>query len=409
MFKDIFRKNILLFILIIFLFIPTSQSINAIVINNSDNTILISSNDVPIWNEDDYWKYKINIKGHNQDNSISFDLSFSDLKITVQKVKTENYELTYSADVEGSGTIAGILNGNLRNTQVNGELIVRKSDLSIIETNDVDFIGKIGLLNINVDIYNCYIQEPFEILNFPLYTGKSWTTQETSIYHSGYINKPLILEGNLEDYLPSMHISQNSFSCESQENKLGYNSYKISGNNYDFWFSNEAGNIVKLTNKNDIILYQYLIDSDWYFVITDFEITLLDTNYESNSGDISIIKPKPAFCYSKSWPDGMYIPFLENSDEGWCFSVYVGLSRIEVIAESNKADHVKFVLQNDTAGIIEESEKIYDNNNFLYEFDPTPNIGSFFGSVCKLKVISYDSQGNEIGNKLSNNIFALIV
>ncbi|MDD3493996.1 MAG: hypothetical protein PHZ19_10940, partial [Candidatus Thermoplasmatota archaeon] len=97
--------------------------------------------DVPVWESGDFWVYRVGIS--YQDTGTWADLVLEGLHVEVTAVNGAAYTLAFSGDVAGSVLIAGIVEGTLQDTVMEGTMVVRAEDLAVEEVTDVRIEGSI--------------------------------------------------------------------------------------------------------------------------------------------------------------------------------------------------------------------------------------------------------------------------
>jgi hypothetical protein len=156
--------------------------------------------EVPIWDLGDKWVYIIDDLEYIDDsgnNKMIAYLTFNDLTLEVEEVTSTSYVLSFDLKVNGNFEIqlddySIKLTGRISRlftTRINGDLIIKKSDLSIEEIN-FDLTGLLRIkiteqLFIPIPIPALYVplklkinfdfQDSFPIIDFPLNIEKNWT------------------------------------------------------------------------------------------------------------------------------------------------------------------------------------------------------------------------------------------
>ena len=195
----------------------SSQSIDNL--NKMNDTfsseLLHIQHDVPVWEKGDYWKYAIDdidINCNNLQNSgdeFDIHLKLDDLTLQVNEVTDTYYDLNFNTMVDGRAIISIdsfegfeflIKFAELKPTQIVGNTLVRKSDLSIqeinvklicvfkikITENPITPLIRFLFLNIPLEIsMNIGLNNPCAIFDFPLEPGKTWGFSSTNISIAG--------------------------------------------------------------------------------------------------------------------------------------------------------------------------------------------------------------------------------
>lgn len=296
--------------IILCIFMISSISASATNIDSNENNIprinqkLGGENiPLPVWKQGDSWTYNIEVEG-GYTSDIDFDLSIEGLTLKVIQVQNDKYKMDVDVPNDGitgsaSVNIADILtlNGNLINTKLDGTVYIDKSTIGIIENMDdgdpahqVSVYGTVDRPIIDVDFnvdMDLFFHSLFSCLNFPLSVGDSWEVEQTAIQGeyditvAGLIDKEDQL---LYFYFPSVDDGNVNYNCVKKETRNGYSdAMKITGSlgsENNIWYSEEAGGIVEVYNK-DIKLYVYETNNEnVYYDINKLTMVLKDTTYE---------------------------------------------------------------------------------------------------------------------------------
>jgi len=97
--------------------------------------------DVPTWEDGNYWIYDLSLS--YEASGASADLQINNLHFEVTSVGGSNYTLNFQGDVTGSVLLAGIIDGSMQNTNIDGKMTIRRSDLAIERLYDVHIAGEI--------------------------------------------------------------------------------------------------------------------------------------------------------------------------------------------------------------------------------------------------------------------------
>ena len=153
---------------------------------NRNTLTFFNENDAetPIWDVGHSWTYDVTINGGIPPNLNIDNLKMNDLIFTVEQVLDDSYILSFSAVLTGSGTVKIdiiSLSGTLQNTEMEGDIIVNKSKLTINELQNfiVEGYVKPNLLpkipfNVEADGLLIY---GTPLLNFPINTYDGWYEQ----------------------------------------------------------------------------------------------------------------------------------------------------------------------------------------------------------------------------------------
>lgn len=283
----------------------TSVFASAIKIKSNENplimkTIVGNDAEIPIWGVGNFWKYYIKFSGYNGSGEPKFDIEIDSIEFQVVDDSSDVYNLSIG-DINGNGSLS-IISGNFE-INVTGFIHVNKSNMKIEGCENIHLDGvvknKRGKVIANIDVYFYYIDlEPFYLpYVFPINVDDKWIFNTTVINADIHIEEPAIIKNifgsDLYYYIESLGYIG---GCEGKEiieiNQNKYQTLKIDGNKTDFWYSFEAGNIVRAKNTGNKRLYLWDI-SNWYIVIDQFELKLLSTNYGVSNKDKPSIPNKP--------------------------------------------------------------------------------------------------------------------
>ena len=272
-----------------------SFSTGAININiKNEQSVITQSNtdgndaDLPLWSIGDTWVYDMVIDGQ-QGANVNFDLNIKNCKLEVVEILDDTYRLDLSVplgDVTGSGGVSFdvlTLSGNLINTKMDGELLIKKSTLEIIYADGtidgaVDKLVDIPFtLDFNLGFYNESFNETnYSSLQFPMNVLDSWILPFTYIFAELHVS---LVDNPSYAY---MFTDTHYMLCEGWDtvnvDTKEYDALYITGDNADkaeIYYSPAAGNIVKLVFED--------LDLGYGSKINTFQITLKSTTYEVDS------------------------------------------------------------------------------------------------------------------------------
>jgi len=273
------------------MFISIFGSAVNVKINNNPTCNLITNKSVekPDWEEGDSWTYSIDVNG-GYESSMNFDMHITNMKFEVEQVLSDKYKLTVSVpsgNVQGHVDVSGdilTLSGDLTGTSMSGTYYVNKEDLSYRSSNLVleGAIDKVIDIHFSTNMDITFF--PFyRNLEFPIDVGNTWVVDETGTTIEYDVTVGSLL--TLNDQYAYFYTEPNEFKVISQgsEPDSGYtDAFKIQdiGTSNYFWFSELAGNIVKV-DYEDVILWIYKDETEEYFYrIDSLDIILIDTSYE---------------------------------------------------------------------------------------------------------------------------------
>jgi hypothetical protein len=249
---------------------------------NTPATMFLSNNggaELPVWENGDSWTYKIELEGDFDAYEASFDITFPSLQFQVVDTSGETYKLSFSGSLTGSGTYDPLgISGQFSNTNINGNIFVNKTDLGNVKITNAEITGKIAaIINLDIDIDLLEFLPILVNMQFPMDVGDSWIVPHTTMVVEGEIIKPTAAASEIS---MELDLREHNAQCSKKETKNGYaDSYKVSTGLINYWYSEDAGNLVWAEKSGNIRLYLYDLE-DYYLDITHFKIELKDTNYE---------------------------------------------------------------------------------------------------------------------------------
>ena len=275
-------------IVVLIMLLISSFCVSAINVSYNDSNVQstmflpnIDGAELPVWENGDFWKYRIELEGEDDAVGSSFDIVFPDLQFQVVDTSGDTYKLSFSGSLTGSGTYDTFgISGQFSNTNVNGYIFVNKTDLGTVKITNTKITGKIGniiKLDIDVDIDLLEFLPIFVNMQLPINVGDSWIVPHTTMDLEGDVNKPSIAASPID---MEIDVREHNAQCSKKETKNGYaDSYKVSTSLINYWYAEDAGNTVWAEKSGDIKLYMWDLD-DYVLEITHFKVELEDTNYE---------------------------------------------------------------------------------------------------------------------------------
>jgi hypothetical protein len=285
--------------------------------------------DVPVWEVDDQWVYKIDnitINVNKSGNDFYMYLQMDELPLTVTDVTPSSYLLDFETSVTGTSHVYADLGDgpidatiNLPKLTITGNIEVDKSTLgiqaitfnlngrfwiNIIDQPYLEFSLPVLPFKITSNVISDFTL-PVSILTFPLNTSMMWNSTATNMTMNGEVRSPWFylfqiiniiypfLPPEIGSLLPVVNI-QEAFTALGTNNTFGvpqipgafycltteevslpggtYDAYNISilYGKAQCYFAPDAGSIVKLTgNLQEIIPY-----------IQNINMELMSTTYE---------------------------------------------------------------------------------------------------------------------------------
>ena len=224
---------------------------------------LDNQTDIPTWHIDDTWIYYADI--HSNSDNGAFDLSSTDLTITVIDVTTyiENNTLYDVYIINISGTVDGAFSSSIISGDVDGvitgDAYISRSDLSIIASNITSF-GFIEFLIFEYDYEILNVGQytpPSEYFDFPIKSGEMW-----NISSSAYTQSSFYVEDFYENFSESHEKISGTIACIEVENVSvpagTFESFHVitdDNGTLETWYSPIIDNAAKLfinqTNENE--------------------------------------------------------------------------------------------------------------------------------------------------------------
>lgn len=290
--------------------------INAEVSNSKTEKICVIYDDaeVPLWEVGNYWIYNIDIVYEAM--GAYADVTLENILFEVINIESENYTLDINGDIAGSVSLAGIIEGNLRNAYISGKEFVRKSDLAIEKLFDVHIEGDIERqfvtnafwadLEMKQNVTS--IASPYD---FPITVNKTWSVPITTYWL--YLKAAVDLAIPYEIFYDfPIYIEEHTMTCLGKETvTVPAGTFKdalhISGasSHYDFWYTPIAGNLVKATYDDIRAWY----NESLYWDISKLDVELLETNFRAFSN--------PPYSPSNPSPPNESINVSVNTNLSW--------------------------------------------------------------------------------------------
>jgi hypothetical protein len=313
----------------------TSIKQTTIIKNNTNNEV-----QQPEWNYEDWWTYSFDFSFEINEESfvISVDLYISSLNCEIITDVGDTYTMQLQGNVGGNlyVDIEGIpnINAQLTQTELNGQAVFEKNNYAINNVNlDIDGKLKIGIIKIPLTIdLTMNFTPPFSSIEFPLYVGKEWTANGTTISITGLIKLSGIsslipgVPDEIEISSMDFYFADNLYTCTKQENisiSAGkFNAYNISVyDSFTIFYSPVAGNILTIV--------PFSMGNDYYDY--SFEFELRSTNYkmpgapnipDRPTGSSQGVPNEEYSYYTRTIdPEGDQIYYLDDSDDesdsGW--------------------------------------------------------------------------------------------
>jgi len=313
--------------------------------------------EVPIWTVGDFWTYDIAI-AYEQSSTV-VDVVLRDTQFTVTGDTPTNYTLTFIGSVTGSAVIAGIVEGTLQNTVIEGSATIRKDDLAISSISDVYINGEIQRQFVTNDFSaELSIQQNVTPLvspyDFPLVLEETWSIPRVSLWLYVSAEIDLAIPYQLTYNFP-VYIDERSATCVAIEtisvDAGNYNDafhliLENSGN--ELWYSPSARNVLVASYTDVRMLY----NESLYWTINNLDVILLETSYPpiNNPPDIPY-EPVPA-NNSENVSTAVILQWTSTDPDGdaVAYDLYFGIEPNPPLIMSGLSDslHVLTALMSNT-------------------------------------------------------------
>ncbi len=266
----------------------------------SGSSLSYDGADVPVWGVGDHWTYNMDLSYDASDASADLQINNLDFEVTANG--SSNYTLNFHGDITGSVVLAGIIDGNLENTDIDGKATIRKSDLAIERLYDVHIAGDIKRQLVTNSFYVDMemkqnvtpVASPYD---FPINVNETWSVPLITfwLHMGGEVSLAVPYQINYD--LP-LYIESHSVTCIAEETvSVPAGTYKdafhVSGDDvqYNFWFSPAAHNVIKASYDNVRAWH----NNSTYWDIKKLDAVLIDTNFgPSNEPPYPPADPNPA-------------------------------------------------------------------------------------------------------------------
>ena len=238
--------------------------------------------DSPVWEIGDYWNYNMYIS--YEQPSASADLTLN-MHFEVTNDDGVHYILNFEGNVEGSVSIAGVIEGEMKNTVINGQLYIRKSDLAMITFNahmegEIERMFVTNAFSADIELKQ-NVTPAVSPYDFPIEVNETWTVPNITFW--------LHLEAKIELAVPyevlydfPVYIEEHTLTCTGIEELsvpagIYRDGYHVSGSpHYKFWYSPIAHNTIKAEYNNIRLWY----NESLYWDINELYAEMIDTNYK---------------------------------------------------------------------------------------------------------------------------------
>jgi|GEM_PF-1413240 len=273
------------------------------------------SAELPTWELGNYWTYVMNIS--YEATGASADMTFHNVTFEVVDIDEQRYTLAFNGTVTGAVVLAGIIEGNLQNTVIEGNAYVRKSDLALERVFDVHMEGEIKRQMVTNSFWadiemNQNVTPVVSPYDFPIELFETWTIPETTFW--------LHIEAEISLAIPytvyydfPVYIEPHDMVCVGREvitvPAAQYNAFAVSGydgpHQYQFWYHPSVGNVVKSTHRNIRMWY----NESTYWDIEELSTELVETN--------AFLHNEPPYVPSNPHPENGSTGVATDADLSW--------------------------------------------------------------------------------------------
>lgn len=281
------KKRVILTVCILLAatFVPAAGTVeNSIPVSRHGMSMENESAELPTWEPGNYWTYLMNIS--YEATGASADMTLHNIIFEVVDIDEQRYTLAFNGTVTGAVVLAGIIEGNLQNTVIEGMAHVRKSDLALEQVFDVHMEGEIQRQMVTNSFWmdigmNQNVTPVVSPYDFPIELFETWRVPETTFW--------LHVEGEISLAIPyavyydfPVYIEPHDMMCVGREiitvPAARYNAFAVSGydgpHQYQFWYHPAVGNVVKSIHRNIRLWYNESI----YWDIGELSTELCETN-----------------------------------------------------------------------------------------------------------------------------------
>ncbi|HDS59735.1 MAG TPA: PKD domain-containing protein [Thermoplasmatales archaeon] len=277
--------------------------------------------EVPVWESGDFWAYRVGIS--YQDTGTRADLELEGLHVEVTAVNGAAYTLAFNGDVAGSVLIAGIVEGTLQDTVMEGTMVVRAEDLAVEEVTHMHIEGSIKRQLVTngfrADLsLRQNVTPAVAPYDFPIAVGETWSVPRMTLWLYLHAQVDLAVPYTVTYDFP-VYLEEHVLTCpglEALATSVGTygDAYRITGagSRYDLWYSPTARNSIAVDYEGVRMWY----NESLYWDLHTLEAVLLDTSYPpvnqppapptrpipaNNSVNVSL---RPQLQWTGSDPDG---------------------------------------------------------------------------------------------------------
>jgi len=325
-----------IFLCMLFLFSVSSGALKTSVEEFAPNIVNTSNNgndaDLPLWIIGDNWVYDIQIVG-SQGANIDFNLDINNLKFEVTSQDEDTYQIVMDVpkgDISGSGTVDFDLlrlSGRLINTKLDGNLLIKKSNLEIISCEGTidGFIDKFVDIPFAIDFSLGFYDADLFLKN---YSGLNFPLNVDDLWIKPFSNIIVTLQVSLIDD-PSymyMYMDEHYLTCEEWDivdiDQKEHDSLKITGDiceDNQIFYSPAVGNIISMHFEDINMGYKNKIELlDMVLVSTSYEpISAAPAKPQTPTGPVDMLAGDIAsYETSATDPDGDKLRYIFDWGDG---------------------------------------------------------------------------------------------
>lgn len=270
--------------------------------------------DVPTWEIGNYWTYDIDILYEAM--GAAAEVTLKNMRFEVTNVGGENYTLEVDGDVIGSISLAGIIEGNLKNTDIEGKAFIRKSDLAMERLFDVRIEGEIERQLVTNSFWadlemKQNVTPVIAPYDFPINVNETWSVPITTFWLYLKAKADLAIPYEVFYDFP-LYIEEHTVTCVGKETVTVpagtyIDAFHVigTGSQYEFWYAPTAGNVIKAAYEDIRAWY----NESLYWDINELDVKLLDTNFKPFSN--------PPYPPSDPSPPNGSVNVSVNTDLSW--------------------------------------------------------------------------------------------
>ena len=225
------KKHVIIMVICMLILLSSQQVIGSsnkeqYMIQNKN--LLISNtafeHELPQWSTGDSWTYQLDFSFQMKDvdYDIEINIYLTSLDWTVVSITTEDYIMSLDSPVSGNLYVdiesVPKVKATLKQTNLEGNAIIKKQNIALSHI-DLEINGKvtIGIVPIPLEIDILIDFDPsYSPLDFPLYIGKEWQVNGTTVDIEGLVKLQgisTLFENIPDEAADSGYVQGKGFSC----------------------------------------------------------------------------------------------------------------------------------------------------------------------------------------------------